>query len=211
MIVLPSRHKRKFRKKTFSELKDIARILIIDDKASGLVKPLKNEGWRASQIKDVANLNITELRDAHILCIDILGVGKKMSFPNEGLGLVRAIREEYPSKRILLYSSVSSHDIFDDAIDLVDMRLPKEGQPYPFIVAVHELAELAFDWDSCVADIYQRFREEIPDEMTEIEFNKKVRKCLSSNGNIDVEKLIKIAFVGVKTAKAIEGIMSSIP
>jgi len=206
-----SQHKRKFKKKQLPVLKDIARVLIIDDKQSDLIKPLEREGWKVSQVRDIDCITNTSLRDSHILCIDILGVGKKMSFPNEGLGLVGAIREEYPGKRILLYSSVPSHDIFDKAIDLVDKRLLKNGQPYPFVSAIQDLAGLAFDWHSCVSDIYQRFRDEIPDEMTEIEFNKKLRKCLKPDGSIDAEKVAKKIIVGVTIAKSIQGIMSLIP
>lgn len=206
-----SRHKRKFKKKSLPVLKDISRVLIIDDKQSDLIKPLEREGWKVSQVRDIDCITNTALRDSHILCIDILGVGKKMSFPNEGLGLVTAIRAEYPGKRILLYSSVPSHDIFDKAIDLVDKRLLKDGQPYPFVSAIQDLAGLAFDWDSCVSDVYQRFRDEIPDGMNEVEFNKKLRKCLRADGSIDVEKITKTVLVGAKAAKAIQGIMSLIP
>lgn len=210
MIGLFKRHRRKFKKKSLPVLKDLARVLIIDDVLSDLLKPLEREGWKVRQVRDIDNLGNIQLRDSHILCVDILGVGKKMSFPNEGLGLVQAIREEYPGKRILLYSSVSSHDIFDKAIDLADRRLPKEGQPYPFIHAVQELAELAFDWDACVADIFVRFRDEIPDGLTQDDFNKRLRKCLNPDGTIDPEKVMKYLLVSVKAAKSIQGVMSLI-
>ena len=208
MFELFNRHKRKFQKKALQDIKRIARVLIIDDRPSDLLKPLEKEGWRVTQIRDVDRIDATPLHDAHILCVDILGVGKKMSFPNEGLGLVSAIRNEYPGKRILLYSSVSTHNLFDEAVDLADRRLLREGQPYPFICAVQELAELAFDWSACVQDVYNRIRDELPEGMTVTQFDKRLRKCLTRDGKLDPEKIAKQVLIGVKCAKIVQGIMS---
>ena len=117
---------KKFLKKSIPELKDKTRVLLIDDEETSLVESLKAEGWHVKYLPDLDRYNNTDLRDAHIVCIDIKGVGKKLNIKEEGLGLVRNIKEKYPEKRIILCSSISSHDIFDNAIDLVQSYLDKE-------------------------------------------------------------------------------------
>lgn len=198
---------KRFLKKSLADLKDKTRILFIDDRETDLVSALKKEGWRVKYVDDLDSYNNTDLVDSQIICSDIKGVGIKLNVQGEGLGLVKAIKAKYPEKKIILYSSISSHDIFDNAIDLVDKKLFKDGQVHPFDAAITELSEKLFDWDTVVKDIYFRYRSEFGVELSLTEFNEKMQSTLNGN-DIDVDKIVKLTSAGLNVAKSIKILMT---
>ncbi len=181
------------------EIKQIARILVIDDRRPQLVADLENEGWHVRYLPDLDKYENTELLDSHIICLDIVGIGQHLRC-GDGMGLVQGIKEKYPQKRILLYSSVREHNIFDSAIDSVDCRVFKDGQPYQFIKAVEQLGFQAFDWKHCVEFIYERHKAQLGREMSFSEFEKSFTKCIDARGQLDVERIAKFALVGLDVA-----------
>jgi len=194
--------KRKYREKSLAEIKDLSRILIIDDRRPHLVDDLKGEGWRVNYVEDLESYHSTDLVDSHVICLDILEVGKKLRCEN-GLELVKGIKGEYPEKKILLYSSVPSHNIFDLSIDLVDKRILKDGQPYQFIHAVEELSYQVFDWKHCVKDIFERYKSEFGTELSLQDFELKLQNSISSDGTVDVKKISKYIVVSLQIGNAI--------
>lgn len=204
MFDLFSWKKRKFfKEKSLPEIKDMARVLVIDNKRPDLVGDLEKEGWRVKYLDDLDKYNNTDLIDSHVICLDILDVGKKLRC-DSGLGLVEGIKEKYPGKKILLYSSVSKHNIFDVALDKVDKRILKDGQPYQFIRGVEELAFQSFDWNSCIKEVYARFKSDFGKEISFEDFNEKMKKCISYSGEIDINKIANYTLAGMQTAKAIK-------
>lgn len=197
---------KKFLKKSLPELKDKTRILLIDDEETNLVESLKGEGWHIKYMADLDKYNNTDLKDAHIVCVDIKGVGKILNIKDEGLGLIRNIKEKYPEKRIILCSSFSSHDIFDNAIDLVDKKVYKDGQTHPFDSAIEELSYKLFDWDSLIREIYFKYKSDFGLEISIEEFNAKMKTAIDGN-EIDVEKILKITAAGMKVAAGIKTIL----
>lgn len=197
---------RRFAKKTKAELKDRSRVLFIDDEHTGLVEGLSREGWHVKYLPDLDRYNNADLIDAHIVCIDIQGVGITLKLPDEGLGLVRTIKDQYPEKRIILYSSVASHDIFNQAIDLVDKKVFKDGQLHPFERAIEELAYKAFDWESIVHEAYHKYRSEFGKQMSQEEFDKALRKAIDGN-DVDIPKIAQALLTGVNVALKIKTLL----
>lgn len=75
----------KLQERSIDEIKSICKILFIDDKAFPLIDILKTAGWACTKrIKDAESLDQTEIKEAHILIVDIQGVGKKLKFKDEG-------------------------------------------------------------------------------------------------------------------------------
>lgn len=195
--------KHSFVKKTKTELKELTRILFIDDQEFDLLESIKQEGWRVNHIKDLDKFDNTLLKDAHIICVDVLGIGEKLNYKDGGLGLVKDIKKEYPNKKIILYSSVASHDIFDEAIDLVDRKVHKDGKLYPFLNAIEELSYKVFDWDSSIKDVYYKYKHEFGDDLSLEEFNKKMKKSFNRFNELDTNKIIKIATTSFTIAEKI--------
>lgn len=121
--------------------KSNAKILFIDDDRSfKIVNMLKKSGWiNVDLITDINRLDDPKLQQATILFIDIQGVGKKMGFKEEGLGLAKAIRERYPAKKLVIYSAISTHDPFAEGFSAVDARLRKNAEYYEFENTIIEL------------------------------------------------------------------------
>lgn len=96
-----------FPKRTLKELKKYCRILFIDDDRDfKTIKIIEEDGWtHTSHIFDVKKLDDNDIRLAHIICLDIQGVGKELDFHKEGLGLLRALKEKYPYTAIIAYSA----------------------------------------------------------------------------------------------------------
>lgn len=154
-VVLPNR--------TLDEIKSVCNILFIDDRKFPVVEILNNAGWvNTRAIKDVDSLDQKELKEAHIIFSDIQGVGKKLKFSEEGLGLVEAIRNKYPTKKIIVYSAEENGKIeaFHPSINIVDNRLSKNSDPYQFQVLVEKYSKEAFSFNECVERIKKQIQRE---------------------------------------------------
>lgn len=116
------------------DLKSCSQILFIDDdKMPSVIKILRQSGWQnVRKIGDTANLDAPEIRNANIIFVDILGVGKALQFKNEGVGLAASIKRRYPQKGVVIYSATPDHNLFDPDIDILDGRLEKFAEPIQF-------------------------------------------------------------------------------
>ena len=101
--IFKSRRKLKLPDRDLNEIKQLSKILFIDDKTFPVVDILKDASWvNTKRIKDAESLDQMEIKEAHILFVDIQGIGKKLKFKDEGLGLVIALKEKYPNKKYFL-------------------------------------------------------------------------------------------------------------
>lgn len=81
-------------------------LFIDDDKQFKIVPILKKAGWRNTSFfpnPDVIDINADKIRNAHIIFVDIKGVGTTM-YDNEGLDLVVDLKKKYPEKKVVMYS-----------------------------------------------------------------------------------------------------------
>lgn len=119
---------------TPEERKRLTKILFIDDKTDfKVVSILKNSGWKNTKIiKRVSGVDDTSIANADICFVDINGVAKNLFPKDQGLGLVAAIRERHPNKKVVVYSSQTKRDAFDPLWDSAHARLAKNADPYEF-------------------------------------------------------------------------------
>ncbi len=115
-------------------MKSKSRILFIDDdKNFNVVKILKESGWRHTKsITDVKNIDISVVKDSHILFVDINGVGKLLNLQYEGLDLSLMIKQRYPDKKVVIYSANRTTNAFHLAWDFCDFKLEKNALPNQF-------------------------------------------------------------------------------
>ena len=189
-----NRKKRIFPTRTIEQLKNSVNILFVDNEVFNLTPELKDkEGWRRlSVVPDISSLSQKELIDAHILCIDIQGVGKELGFNDEGLGLIVAIHEKYPEKKIIMYSAEAQGqiDAFHPAEGIVDERLRKSANRYQFETTIERLAQEAFCLDSCALTIKRVFSRELNVELSQEEIITAIEK-LYSKGKFDNNSICK--------------------
>lgn len=145
-----SKRRPRLPERTIDEIKQLCRITFIDDKTFAIIELLKRDGWKkVTHIRDVDGLGQIEVRDAHILVVDIQGVGKKLKLTNEGLGLIKALREQYPNKKIIAYSAEDQGQIraFNEYLELADARLSKNANSYEFIFKIEKYSKQIFSRD----------------------------------------------------------------
>ncbi|WP_147321332.1 hypothetical protein [Rhodoferax lacus] len=137
-----STEKRRATPPSLPERKAATKIVFVDDDTKfKVVKILATSGWlNTSIIKDVKSLDDPVIVDAHILFIDVQGVGVAMGFDSEGLGLSMAIKNKYPEKKIVIYSTETKGDRFHEALRRADSFLAKNADPYEFQKLVEELS-----------------------------------------------------------------------
>jgi hypothetical protein len=108
-------------------------LFIDDDSEFKIVSMLRKSGWKnVDIISDVKRIDQDKVKTADIIFIDIQGVGKAMEFQKEGLGLLKALKETYPNKKLVVYSAVAAHDIFAEELEWADAKLRKTTELYEF-------------------------------------------------------------------------------
>lgn len=116
-----------------SKKNKISILFIDDDKNFNIVKILKDSGWKNTKtIVDVKTLDDQNIKNSEIIFVDINGVGKLLSLPNEGLDLALMIKQKYNEKKVIIYSANSMNNAFHEAWSLTDSRLAKNALPYQF-------------------------------------------------------------------------------
>lgn len=153
--------RKKLPNRSKAEIKQTCNILFVDDKKFGVVDILKKAGWNnTKRIEDIESLDDKEIQRAHILFVDILGVGKQLQFSDEGLGLILALKDKYPWKKIIVYSAEPTGDRFHKALSAADARLRKDADPYQFQTIVDNFSDELFS----LPDMIERLRILIGDE-----------------------------------------------
>lgn len=191
---------------TIDELKQRTRILFIDDKRFPVVDILKKNGWvNTDLIKDVDNLDDPKIKDSHLIFIDIHGVGRSMSFADEGLGLVKAIKYRFPEKRVAVYSAEPEGDLFNDGIVMADARIKKNADPIQFLTTVEKFSEGSFSPDACSLRLQAMLRDDFGVYLDKDEILNKIAK-IKARGDVTEKGIGKI--FNVDRAGSIASIIS---
>ncbi len=113
-------------------------ILFIDDEEFPIVENLRRAGWHTRRIKDITNIDSSDIIAAQIIFIDYKGVGRVLSKQEQGIGLIKEIKRKYGSqKRVILYSAYKI-PIDVDLEKIVDRKLPKNSNMYEFQAMIDE-------------------------------------------------------------------------
>lgn len=127
--------------KELNDAKHKVRILFIDDDNKfKVIKILRNAGWvNTKLVKDVKNFTEEHILSAHIIFVDVRGVGKLMDFTDEGLGLAASIKEKLPKKKVVIYSAEPKGNRFHTALRKADDMLEKNAEPYEFESIIEQM------------------------------------------------------------------------
>lgn len=116
-------------------------LFVDDDTRFKVVDILVKSGWsHTRRARDVTKLDDDKVLASHILFVDIHGVGRRLQFKDEGLGLAQAIKKRYPAKKVVIYSAEKSGEQFHHALRMVDETMYKNADPYEFEQVVERLA-----------------------------------------------------------------------
>ncbi len=194
---------------TLSDLKQKTKILFVDDLKFNVVDSLKTkDGWKNIQrVSDVDSITQTEVLEAHVIFVDVQGVGKRLGFADEGLGLIVALKETYPEKKVVMYSAESKGQVnaFHQAADIVDGRLKKRPSRYEFDSTIERLAREAFCLNNCVEYLRKVLLRDFRIDMSDSEI-KEIVENLYNNGTYNDSSIIAAAF-NLNNAGAIASII----
>ena len=136
---------------------------------------LVNSGWQnTKKIDDVESLDSNDIRDAHIIFVDISGVGLRLRFADQGLGLISALKGKHPSKKVIVYSAQPHGDRFHRGLADADERLPKNADPFQFESMVEKLTKEVFTLSGCI----QNIRNHLPPNLESYLSDEDIRKTI---------------------------------
>lgn len=197
--------KRKFRNLTLEEIKGKARVLFIDDEdRKDIIEYLSKSGWLCRQLheKNFDTLDQIDIIDSHIICVDINGVGENLG-KNNGLDIVVSIKNKTPSKKVIIYSSQSTQNIFHEAIDLADKKILKSAGDYEvFKNTIEDLAKIIFSWDEMIKYSYEKIRPYWSNDLS-IDQYKKIIEKNSFKKDLSPEQLTTILNVTLDVANIV--------
>ena len=155
---------------------------------------LEKNGWRNIQkVNDISGTDQQEVREAHILFIDIQGVGKKMKLPDEGLGLTVAIKKKYPNKKVIVYSAEDQGQVkaFHEGFELADSQLSKNAKSYEFQFRLEKFAKELFSLNECIERIKQELIKELGHSPQTEEIIHKI-EYIYTDDNTSVQNIAKV-------------------
>lgn len=185
---------KKVPERSLDEIKNLCKILFIDDKSFPIIGMLEKNGWRNIQkVNDISGTDQQEVREAHILFIDIQGVGKKMKLPDEGLGLTVAIKKKYPNKKVIVYSAEDQGQVkaFHEGFELADSQLSKNAKSYEFQFRLEKFAKELFSLNECIERIKQELIKELGHSPQTEEIIQKIEHIYTDD-NTSVQNIAKV-------------------
>lgn len=181
--------------RTIEELKQLTRILFVDDTdQSDLIAYLKSEGWDAEHIFDIEQISARNVQNANLLFIDVMGVGAKLKL-KDGQDLIKLLKETYPSKKIVMYSTNQLQDFSHPGFEMADKRIVKRGSYDVFISTIMEMSKKMFDWNEVIKLSYDKIKPFLQFEVTQDQYEKILQSSLKGN-NINKEKIVKALRIG---------------
>jgi hypothetical protein len=168
--------------RSLDDIKSRCKVLIVDDEEFAVSDIMKQNGWlNVNWIKDIENMDALQISEAHVFFIDIFGVGKKLGFKDEGLGLIRAIKCKYPEKKICAYSVVPSIPFYQKELQIVDARLSKNADQYEFVSILEKLSKECLQFSNVIKYLTETFQKELKRDIKEKDVRKMLLRLQNSN------------------------------
>lgn len=182
-------------KVSLDELQRLTRILFIDDTdQSDLLKYLKSEGWDADYIPDIEQITGINIKNANLFFIDVMGIGSKLKL-KDGLDVIKLLKETYPEKKIIMYSTNEKQDFSHPGFELADKRIVKRGSYDIFMTSIIEMSKKMFTWEEALNDSYNRIKPYLQFEMTRDQYAKVIMSSIKKN-QLDKDKVVRALKVG---------------
>ena len=115
--------------------KSNTRILFVDDDVDDfpVIQNLKDAGWSVDGVNDIQNVEDDMVKRSQVIFVDYKGVGQTLSEREQGIGLIKLLKETYKDKkRVGLYSGHNRFSLGHN-IDAADFKLPKNADTREFI------------------------------------------------------------------------------
>lgn len=120
------------------------KIAVIDDKPFEPSPLLRNHSYNITEIGDIRKAS--DVKDFQIVLCDLMGVGSLLDRHDEGAGIIREIRRNFPSIIVAAYTGASaSHEPVKKAKQLADEFIKKDETIDVWTEKLDRLIEMAMD------------------------------------------------------------------
>jgi DNA-binding response OmpR family regulator len=128
----------------FEEIRKRSRLLVIDDQEFPYLPLFRRDGYNIEKWSDVQRL--TDLQDGRydLILLDLQGVGRQESHEQQGFGILRHLREQYPTLLVVAYSNADWSLKYQEFFALADSVLPKTADYVDFKARVDDLLKTRF-------------------------------------------------------------------
>jgi hypothetical protein len=137
---------------SLDEIRKRARLLVIDDQDFPYLPLFERDGYTMEKWSDVDDLSKLEAGFYDILLLDLQGVGRQHS-AEQGLGILRHIRNTCPAQVIIAYSSADWPLKYQDFFNQADAVLAKSSDYVDFKRKVDALLMERFSFGFYIARI----------------------------------------------------------
>jgi CheY-like chemotaxis protein len=125
------------------EIRKRARLLVIDDDEFPYQTLFERDGYTLEKWPDVLDLSKLESGYFDVILLDLQGVGRQQS-NEQGLGILRHLRQTTPAQVIIAYSSADWPLKYQEFFELADAVLSKSSDYVDFKRKVDQLLEERF-------------------------------------------------------------------
>lgn len=115
---------------TIDQLKNRARLLVVDDQTFEYLPALEQEGFSVKWVQDIVSTVDVEQGAYDVVLLDLHGVATSIS-SKQGIGALTQIKRGSPAQMVVAYSSANWNVTDGRDIDLADVVLDKAQAAFP--------------------------------------------------------------------------------
>ncbi len=124
---------------SFDEIRKRSRLLVVDDEDFPYLPLFVRDGYNIEKWPDVQRLSDLQDGKYDLVLLDLQGVGRQESREQQGFGVLRHIREQYPTLLVVAYSNADWSLKYQEFFALADGVLRKSADYVDFKARVDEL------------------------------------------------------------------------
>lgn len=172
---------------TIEEIRKRARLLVIDDGDFAYLPLFQRDGYTIDKWADVTDLSKLESGYYDIIMLDLQGVGRQVS-AEQGLGVLRHLRETRPAQLIIAYSGADWPLKYQEFFTQADAVLPKGSDYVIFKRKVDSLLEERFSLGFYIRSINSKLDTYIDDKQ---KLERMVRRSIRDSSTKRIEQFLK--------------------
>lgn len=184
---------------SLEEIKKRARLVVIDNEEFPYLPLFRRDEYQIEHWPDVKDLPRLEENYFDIILLDIRGVGRDQTV-DEGLGILRHLRQVSPAQIIIVYSSSSYPLSFQDALRQADAVLAKGVDYIDFKRKVDDLLRERFSLGFYLGRIRQLLASQVDDTR---KYEKAARKAIRTRSSTRLQRLLESKVADPETIKLI--------
>ena len=133
---------RKNKTLSVEELRKRTQILFVDDEPlDSILESIRLSGWNVRQVQEIQSIYADEVKNSDIIFVDYKNVGKTLTPSEEGIGLLKYLRQKYPNKYLIFFSGYAGFVPGHEVHGIADGWIQKNADPYIYVERIESAAK----------------------------------------------------------------------